>query len=775
VGAWFKPAARGKRPGGISGPLVTLLEERILLAAQPVVTATPDGGPDAQLGTSKTVNLRFDNVDDGSPGSDVGFAPYIDVRLPTNGADGAGPGNNPVNDGVTFQSATFLGQPVQATQVEFDAAGLALHPFARNPDGTPRVVTGTPGDTLLVLRLPFGSFTADQTPADIRLTLDVSPLADAGAPLPITAQAGFAFGRDPFDNPGADAPVLGPASNTAINPTVVQLTKTYLGPEQETATGPSYPRSVLVTGNLAPGQGFDSLVLTDRMPDGAVITGASLVGGTGSTSINAATGVVTGTFTGITGTPQLRVDYFVSQFLRDGVTPVLDPVTGAFRDMPNDAALGVNWTPLDPRDQPRPIVIDPPGPENVVTAKSLAVQKSVAAIGTAQPGSQLEWTLNAQVSNFFSVDEVVLRDTLGDGQRFDPNFAPRLRITEGGAVTYDGVITNFTVARSNVTGASTIVFDVSDEMVAQGLDAVLSSGPNAAQAQVVFRSLIEPTFIGPRSVNPSVGQGDTLDNAIRAEAEVLGTDNAIADTSAAGITLPVGSLGKSLYAINGQLVGSGSTNVQTGDTVTFRLTVDNPLSVTNRLTLSDFLPLPVFLVNDADANPGTAPSFVLQNVQSGAAPPPGVAWFGPSDTLRASGGITGTPTVTIQPGSNSLLFDFGNIDAANTPPTRLDLLLTVAVQDRPFGDGLLLTNQVTQRRQRHREQRHRAVRAGRAAAQHHQRRDRDRQSERQLHRAGGAGDLHRAGQSGQPLQRYDQQRLARHDAGGCEPDRHRRR
>ncbi len=696
MGAWFRRATRERIARAHAAPIVTLLEERILLAAQPVVTIAPDGGADAQIGTSKTVNLRFDNVDDGTPGGDVGFAPYIDVALPTNGADGAGPGGTPANDGVTFQSATFLGQPVEATQVEFDANGLALHPFARNPDGTPRVVTGTPGDTLLVLRLPFGSFTADQTPADIRLTLGLSPLADVDTPLPLSAQAGFAFGRDPFDNPGVDAPVLGPASNAAINPTVVQLTKTYLGPEQETATGPSYPRAVLVTGNLAPGQTFDGLVLTDRMPDGAVITGASLLGGTGSTSIDAATGVVTASFTAITGTPQLRVDYFIGEFLRDGATPVLDPVTGAFRDMPNDAALGVDWTPLDPRDQPRPILIDPPGPENIVTAKSLAVQKSVATIGTAQPGAQLEWTLDAQVSNFFSLDEVVLRDTLGDGQRFDAGFQPRLRITEGGAVTYDGAITNYTVARSNVTGQSTIVFDVSDEMVARGLDAVLSSGADAAQAQVVFRSLIEPSFLGPRAVDQSVGQGDRLDNAIRAEAQVLGTDNPVVDTSAAGVTLPVASLAKSLYAVNGQVVAPGTVNVQTGDTVTFRITVDNPLSVTNRVSFNDFLPLPVFVVGDADANPGTPASFVLQDVQNAAPPPAGVAWYGAGDTLRASGGIAGTPSVTINAASNSLRFDFGSIDAPGTPPTRLELLLTVAVQDRPFGDGLLLTNQVTQ-------------------------------------------------------------------------------
>ena len=42
------------------------------------------------------------------------------------------------------------------------------------------VCTGTPGETLVVLRLPFGSFTPDQTPSDVLVNLDLSDFADLG-------------------------------------------------------------------------------------------------------------------------------------------------------------------------------------------------------------------------------------------------------------------------------------------------------------------------------------------------------------------------------------------------------------------------------------------------------------------------------------------------------------------------------------------------------------------------------------------------------------------
>jgi hypothetical protein len=75
------------------------LEDRILLAAQPVVDVQDQS---VQLGSHATLTVVFDNQPDGAPGGDVGYAPYVDLVLPQNGADGGGAGNVPINDGVSF-------------------------------------------------------------------------------------------------------------------------------------------------------------------------------------------------------------------------------------------------------------------------------------------------------------------------------------------------------------------------------------------------------------------------------------------------------------------------------------------------------------------------------------------------------------------------------------------------------------------------------------------------------------------------------------------------
>ncbi len=79
--------------------------------------------------------------------------------------------------------------------ISFDADGTVDHPFALRPDGTKVQVTGTPGDTLVVVRLPFGSFSPTQPPATINFTVNMSNLADVGTPLSVQARGGFEFGE----------------------------------------------------------------------------------------------------------------------------------------------------------------------------------------------------------------------------------------------------------------------------------------------------------------------------------------------------------------------------------------------------------------------------------------------------------------------------------------------------------------------------------------------------------------------------------------------------
>lgn len=671
------------------------------MSARPIVSFLDGATLSTPIGGAKTITVRFDNQPDGAPGSNVGYSPYINLILPTNGTDGAGAGSSVPfnNDGVTYLGATYLGATLEQWVLEFPASGTVIHPFSKDAAGNPLVVTGIPGETLVVLRLPFGSFTPDQTPSDVLVNLDVSDFADLSQPLNIQASGGFAYGLDPLVNPTTDAPVFGPSASLAITPTVIDLDVVYVGPEQETATGPSYPREWLVKALIADGQTVTGLKLTDMMPDGTFIKSVSIVNGTGTTSFDNATGLVTANFTGsytggVGGEPTLKIEFYVPEFLRDGVTPVLDPVTGSFRVLEDNARLDATWTPTDGRDPVEVFAINPAGPEDIITAKSIAVQKSVDAVGELKAGENLEWTLDGQVSNYFNMDDLVLVDTLGDGQHFDASVPVTITMREGGATLFSGTIApaNIHVVRDMATGISTITFDVSQEMRDRGIDDVLNGRPggieNQATVLVTFQSTIEQSYISTMpapSNEPLVDQGDPLENGIDFGGVVDEFNNYKEDDSGADVVLPVSNVGKSIYAINGN-TSFVPGPVSAGDAITFRLTLDMPLTGAHDVKLSDYLPLPVLKAIGG---------MTFADLVNGSAPAAGNVKWGPGATFDSSGDPSTNPTISFNAASNSLTFDFGDAVAPGNPRSMIDLLFTVVVQDQEFGDGLLLTNQVT--------------------------------------------------------------------------------
>jgi fimbrial isopeptide formation D2 family protein/uncharacterized repeat protein (TIGR01451 family) len=671
------------------------------MSARPIVTFLAGSTLNAPIGGQQTLTVRFDNIPDAAPGSNVGYSPYINLILPTNGADGAGFGSAgaTANDGVIFLGATHLGAALEQWIIEFPASGTVIHPFSRDAAGNPLTISGIPGETLVVLRLPFGSFTPDQTAADVEVKLQVSSSADLGTPLNLQASGGFAYGLDPLVNPATDSPVFGPSAGLAITPTVIAVDVEYVGPEQETATGPSYPREWLVKALIADGQTMTGLTLRDSMPDGTFIKSVSIVNGTGTTFFDNATGEVradfSGSYTGgVGGVPTLKIEFYVPEFLRDGVTPVLDPVTGAFRVLENNARLDATWDPTDARDPIQVFAINPAGPEDVITAKSIAVQKSVAPVTTLKAGENLEWTLDGQVSNYFNMDDLILIDKLGDGQVFDASQAVSITMREGGATLFTGTIasSNINVVRDPATGISTITFNISQEMRDRGIDDVLNGRPggieNQATVLVKFQSTIEQSYISTSpapSNEPLVDQGDPLSNGIDFGGVVDEHNNYKADDSGAGVSLPVSNVSKAIYAINGNTSFTPGP-VSAGDAITFRLKLDMPLTGAHDVQLRDYLPLPVLKAISG---------MTFTDLVNGATPGVNQAKWGPGATYDSSGDPTTLPSISYDSASNSLTFDFGDAVAPGNPSSTIDLLFTVVVGDEEFGDGLLLTNQVT--------------------------------------------------------------------------------
>ncbi len=706
--------------------------ERPLANTPPAVTLNVPA--EAFIGNTVNFTVTFDNTD-----TVPGYGPLIDLILPANGADGA-QNTNPPLDGLTFVSATYLGVNVENTVLTFPGSGgvtCVNHPYMVNSSGNPVQVCGNAGDTFVALRLPFGSFTPDQPPVTVNVTVAMSNLADLGTPLTIQARGGYQFGYTPLNDwCCGDDPSLSLSSwvSDSVTPTLFTLSKSYLGPEDETATGPNFPRRYTVTAQIAPGQTMTSFNLSDVLPDNMQFV--SLVstnpGGATCTHSNPAApgGTLSCDFASVSGTVTMTFEYYIP--LRDaGGASVIDPVSGDDALSCNNASGGGTWAPLDPRDTGGMFTQNPAGCEHTLTDKSIAIQKSVSVVGGGDPAPDkyLEYTLDFQVSDFFAFQNAVVTDVISDGQHFDPTFTPTLTFAGSGGFTYSG---NFVPANYDVAchytgggaecetntgpfdGSTTLVFRVSDQIGAGGrliggcvpTSGTGGGGPSCGAyndgpttGRIVFRTLIQENFTDTfPSGDSSVDQGDTLTNNVTIGGNLLSTTDAStptgqseADTSSASVQIGRGALTKSIYAINGSTSFGSPVEVKPGDTVTYRLTYTLPTGDVENLSFDDYLPLPVFHVGDPDENGAPGPSWTFDPTVSAAAPAAGVAKFGPSDTFYAYSAIA--PAISSDSANNRLNFFYGNFDGSTEQQYTVDLLFTVTVSNAPFADRLYLTNQ----------------------------------------------------------------------------------
>jgi fimbrial isopeptide formation D2 family protein/uncharacterized repeat protein (TIGR01451 family) len=665
----------------------------------------------------------------------TGYGPYVDIYFPTSGDDGDHPGPQPpgsdVYDGIKFVSASYLGTSVTAIEQTFDATGQLEHAFAKDSNGDALIITGQEGDTFVTLQLPFGSYTPQQPAADIVITAHMSNLAEVDLPLNITTSSGFMYGADPLANPTTDPSLANQADHTtAWLPEVIRFEKTYVGPENETATGPNYPRKYSITVDVADGQTVDNLKIIDTLPTnivylgnvtGANVTGSTLVGNVLTIDL-ANSG---GSFVGGAGTDTtVTFDYYVGDILPGCTTSV---------DITNNMQLEADWDPLDDRDPAVHLVVNAevyndgtisgtPDVDEVFEAQPIVIQKSVTNITDAvnSPGDIVRYTLEFQVSDYHALGNIEIQDLMSDGISFytdpgtyDPSFT--IQDKNGNYIADFIVGTDLELtARPDLGDETQIDFHISQAIITAGdADGVLEGGRTAsgdgiaALGTIVYYGKIDEYYTSP---NVPIDQGDTLNNSVQVSADrynytgvVLDAAPACSmsnvDNSSADVEMPVGGVVKTLYAVDHVLVGGATdVHVSPGSEVTYRLTYTLPTSDFYDLDLEDYLPLPIFDADDPDHDGVTDvwnSYFTAQAITDaigGATPAVGQAMFGPSETFFTYSGLV--PNVDTNGAQNELLFDWDSYYNVGHTQTTVDILFTVEVSTEPFTDGLFLTNQV---------------------------------------------------------------------------------
>jgi len=709
------------------------------LLAVPVVLAVPvpsvslDMPANVMIGADFTFTATFDNI----AASDVGYGPFIDLIIPFDGNDGGNGTDTP--DGIDFVDATYQGNPVDSFEFTFPASGCVQHPLLENTDETSREVCGTPGDKLVVLELPFGSYGPSQPPIEVDVNATMSSLADANVPLSISARGGFHLGADALNNPCCDLPVVSPNTSVPIRPTAVNINKTTPLTEEETVSGPNFEQEWAITVDLVEGQTVADLIITDYLPNNVVVVSGSVnvslgagvtatpTGGTvtlpAAMPANAPNNQLTVEFTSITGSDvendvEITFNFYATDVDANG-NDVLNPNSGGEAVLDNTADVQGSWTPDDFRD---PASTDNLASGLCVTCtgnvapftKAIAAQKTLVSGGPVAAGATLRYRVNFQVSDYFTFDDLILTDVIADGQQFNPVFAPTFEIQERGT-TYTGnfaVGTDLIVDTSQIgndtnpatDGSTTLEFRLSDALIGAGDDGIVQGGratpldTNSAEGFIIYETIVQDTFTDTYpSGDASVDLGDTLTNQAEIDGQILDNNTLLAtgysrddDQTEVEQDVERGSLTKVLFAINNTTCGTcQGEEILPGDEVTFIITQEFNSSDFENLILTDFLSLPVFDVTELTT---------FNYTVSGALPPAGTAQFYTGDTLYnlmvANGVTAGTrPVMTTDTVANSVSFDYGTFDDPTNTSTEINIVLTLTVQDTPYADELRLTNQ----------------------------------------------------------------------------------
>jgi len=743
----FSPSALGQ-PGSTLKPFYS-----------PAPTVTVSAGA-VMLGETFTITATFENTGDGSGSGPTGYGPFIDLYIPHKGADGVYP-NEATYDGISPASgldytASLDGENLTVITQTFPddggGSGCVAHPWGVDDFGIFLQVCGTAGDQLVSIELPYGSYTTGQARLSVSIPARLSLNANPGTTLTIRGRGGFIYGATPMvdwcctDPP--DTTLLsdsGAPSSWApfsdLNPSVIEFTKTTSA--QEVATGPNSPATFSIAVDLAPGQSFSDIDITDTLPNNLVYLGGLVTSPAADSIIQPAVdglphngdtiqlhwdGPIDSS---VVSTLSASFEYYVPELDASG-SPIAPGTTT------NQATLDqIIWTPADgsaDQDLSGEVGIGSTStsdqPLTLSKARAVAIESPPAGF---TPGDVILYSLTFEISDYFGFDNLSLVDVLPDGQHYytDATHYPTLSVSRDSVTeSYDFDEDNIEIdcnysggpgsecdldSGSGNPGETIISFDIDQELFDEGantqlLGDLVDDGGSAANATVTgtiqFYAIMldKYTDIHP-APNDYVKMGDSQSNSAAISGNQIDpgscdpgpcaiTGFISGNTAAADITVGSGTLDKSIVGLNGLFCNGGdpcaSVSIAAGDTVTYRIQYDLLTGDYADLILTDFLPLPIFYAEDP-LNEGSSLSSWPQDTDH-AIPDPGKWRLGANDTR---GHI---PSTEVSPHTedNYLRFVFGNFDDTTNTSKRIEILFTATVTDQRFGDGLKMRNSVLQ-------------------------------------------------------------------------------
>lgn len=577
----------------------------------------------------------------------IGESFCYDIPLTNSGTTGYGPYLRVIHDAdLTFNGATFIGSNSATVNIgTFDT--VANNNELEDPI-IAQTVAGTEGFSFSTVDIPVGSVVTNGPDLTTNVCFTIDSNATPAEAFAIEVTPVYEFGDTAT---GDNGPIVGTTQSASVEAALYQVTTQSSAAENELAAGPSFSATVTHTVDVANGPTIDSLQFTDVLDNGVQYSAqATITGGTGcaidSEPSTSSTGgildVSCASATGTSSANDVRVSYpmhFINVLNAQqcSASSIVHPLDF------NTSFNGNGLTQVSSSD--------------TVTAKHVAIQQGVNT-GESSPGNTLTVTNSIQISDYVSVDSLILNDTIADGVDFSSDIT----------VNYGGSTFNITRPASSTDASQ-------NEAITYNVTNATGTLPGGSVLTVSYTVDIQQNYVGGYTgvdSNAPVVANDSLSFSQSAQYNVASGASSCLEGSSASVSIE--GIRTSKFLVD----GNGDTTTQLlqyapGESVTYRLRMDIPSGDTNDIVFVDFLPLPVFLIPETTVDTNS-------NIASNT-----------SFSYTAENTVTTlTPTITVSSAENSVTLDWGSISTTQAEVLEVDF--TVEVTDKPYADGLELAN-----------------------------------------------------------------------------------
>ena len=643
-----------------------LFTSSLLAAPIPTLSATQPG--QELIGESFSQTLCMDNSGDAT-----GYQPQFEIITP----QGITMGSNFSYLGDTFSVKKSFTCNSAKCDVTNDDTGI--------------ISSLDENQSFYVINLPLGSVpTSMQSQCiDVSFTLDTdNTILPIAVPTDIKITPLFSLGATAVDDGSS---IYGVQEPLTVIPNVFTITKTIAAVEGETAIGENFPHDITLAINVANGQTVNNIVIKDVLPPEMHFKSMKNSDGCSVNNLPDfnTTQLLQLTCNSITGTTaaaekSIVFDFYIPKDDAQG-NPVIDPVSGGDNLIVNKATASATYGAYTVSDEGNDTIR-----ATVFTShKSMAIKVDNGVAGLS-PHDIVTYTITMDVSDYFSIKDLVVDDNLSDAQLLIDG-TPHFHIQQEGNIRDGGFTDGSTFVFTGydlVTGSANYQFFISDAnfhipIDGDSIDGVYVQGPTRVILQ--YDVEINENHRAHGSVGEyNVKAGDKMSNASNSHAKLPDGTTLPDDSSKASDRIDVAKGDKSIYAINGTIGAPNPVYIAAGETITYRLKTTFPINSFSDLNITDYLPSPLL---DASQFAGTFDS------STDATPPADGAWkVGPANSYAVP-----PHQVHTSASQNTIIWEFIPKDSDNnvTQSTTLDILFTLRVTDKPLADRLVLSNLAT--------------------------------------------------------------------------------